>query len=128
GQVSNRRVDNTGPAVTMSSPGANVRGVVALTSNATDSGSGVATVTYQYSAANQNDWHATSALWNTTALADGLYDLRATATDNAGNSTTSTAVTNVRVDNTAPTATSNAPSPPVPADVTLTPTSSDPNC
>ena len=48
-------------------------------------------------------WQSTSALWNTTSLADGLYDLRATATDNAGNSAPSaTRSPSVRVDNTRP--------------------------
>src|SRR5205823_3895481 len=55
----------------------------------------------------------------------GLYDLRATATDNAGNSTTSSAVTNVRVDNTAPATSSNAPAQPPSADGTATPTGVD---
>ena len=40
--------------------------------------------------------------WATAGLPDGLYDLRATATDVAGNTTTST-VANRRVDNNAPT-------------------------
>ena len=37
------------------------------------------------------------------ACADGLYDLRSITTDKAGNAITSALVTNVRVDNTAPT-------------------------
>jgi hypothetical protein len=37
----------------------------------------------------------------TTALADGRYDLRAIATDVAGNTLTSTIVASRRVDNTA---------------------------
>ena len=41
--------------------------------------------------------------WDTTAVADGLYDLRVITTDNVGNSFTSALVTNVRVDNTLPT-------------------------
>ena len=40
---------------------------------------------------------------NTTALTDGGYDLRAIATDVAGNATTSATVANRVVDNTAPT-------------------------
>ena len=124
-QVSGRRVDNTNPTVTLTSPGANVRGTVALTSSADDSGSGVATVTYQYSAAGQNTWQSTSALWNTTSLADGLYDLRATATDNAGNSAPSATVANVRVDNTAPSVTMGSPGANVRGLIALTSTSSD---
>src|SRR5438093_6876756 len=41
--------------------------------------------------------------WDTTALSDGLYDLRVITSDNVGNSFTSALITNVRVDNTAPT-------------------------
>ena len=37
----------------------------------------------------RNDWTSDPAAWDTTALTDGLYDLRATATDRAGNATTS---------------------------------------
>ena len=46
--------------------------------------------------------------WNTTALADGSYDLRARATDNAGNQT-STVDRDARLDNTAPTAPTSRP-------------------
>jgi hypothetical protein len=45
-----------------------------------------------------------SASWNTTGVADGLYDLRVVTTDGAGNTFTSPLV-QVRVDNTAPTIT-----------------------
>ena len=43
-----------------------------------------------------------SVNWDTTAVADGLYDLRVITTDNVGNTFTSALVTNVRVDNTLP--------------------------
>ena len=43
-------------------------------------------------------------------MADGLYDLRVRVTDNAGNVTTSASVDDRRVDNTAPTLSSSAPS------------------
>src|SRR5213076_1194505 len=42
-----------------------------------------------------------TADWNTGAVADGMYDLRATATDTVGH-THSVVVVNRRVDNTAP--------------------------
>ena len=109
----------------MGDPGANVRGTVTLTSTSSDAGSGVATVTYQYSAAGQNTWPTTSALWNTTTLTDGLYDLHAVVTDNAGNSTVSATVANVRVDNTAPAVTMTSPGANVRGTVTLGSTSSD---
>ena len=44
-----------------------------------------------------------SAAWDTTALADGAYDLRIVVTDNASNSSSSTVVEDRIVDNTAPT-------------------------
>jgi hypothetical protein len=47
--------------------------------------------------------------WDTTAVADGLYDLRAVVTDNAGNSTTSAAVGDRRVDNTKPSLSASTP-------------------
>ena len=40
--------------------------------------------------------------FNTTAVADGLYDMRALATDNAGNTTASAVQTNRRIDNLGP--------------------------
>lgn len=43
-----------------------------------------------------------SCAYNTTFVADGLYDLRAIVTDRAGRTTTSAVVANRRVDNTAP--------------------------
>ena len=100
--VANRRVDNTPPSATMNDPGANLSGTVALWSTTSDGGSGIDTVTYQYSPAGQNTWTTTPSSWNTTLVGDGLYDLRVIATDNAGNSTTSTPVVNRRVDNGVP--------------------------
>ena len=47
--------------------------------------------------------------WDTTAFADGLYDLRVVTTDNVGNTFTSPTIANVRVDNTAPTGSITAP-------------------
>ena len=51
---------------------------------------------------------AQPAGWDTTLVADGLYDLRVIATDVAGNSTTSPLVT-TRVDNTPPALTFSSP-------------------
>ena len=101
--VANRRVDNTPPSATMNDPGANLSGTVALTSTTSDGGSGIATVTYQYSQAGQNSWTATPASWVTTLIGDGLYDLRVIADRHATNSTTSAVVVDRRVDNGAPT-------------------------
>ncbi len=75
-------------------------------------GSGVASAQFQISPAGAGTWSNLGAAdtltpfattWDTTAFADGLYDLRVIATDNVGNALTSATVANVRVDNTAPT-------------------------
>ena len=109
----------------MGDPGANVRGPSALTSTSSDTGSGVATVTYQYSARGRNPGQSTSALWNTTALTDGLYDLHVVVTDNAGNSTVSATVADVRIDNTRADRDGDGPGANVRGTVALGSTSSD---
>jgi hypothetical protein len=99
--VANRRIDNTAPSATMLSPGDPVGGTVSLTSNTGDTGgSGIATVSYEL-APNGGSFNSQSASWDTTLLSDGLYDLRVIATDVAGNTKTSPAVT-TRIDNTPP--------------------------
>ena len=121
------RVDNTNPSGSITTPAdsANVRGTVSLTSNSTDSGgSGVATVQFQRSPIGAGTWTNQAASWDTTAQADGQYDLRVQTTDNAGNSHTSATIT-VRVDNTAPTATMGNPGADLSGTVTLTSTTND---
>jgi hypothetical protein len=108
-EVEDRRVDNTPPAVTMDDPGAYLRGTVALTSNASDGGSGMATLSYQRSPAGADAWTPILASWDTPAVADGLYDLRVVATDGAGNATASALVSGRRVDNTAPSLSGSTP-------------------
>ncbi|MEX2255948.1 MAG: Ig-like domain-containing protein, partial [Acidimicrobiia bacterium] len=98
------RVDNTNPTGSVTAPAdaEKVRATVGLTSNSADAGgSGVATVQFQRSPATAGTWTNQAASWDTTAQADGLYDVRVVTTDNAGNSLTSSVVT-VTVDNTAP--------------------------
>ncbi|HEX5468479.1 MAG TPA: Ig-like domain-containing protein, partial [Gaiellaceae bacterium] len=107
--IEDRLVDNTTPGAILDDPGPNLSGTVGLTSTATDGGSGVASVTYQRSPAGAGTWTGTAASWDTTAVADGFYDLRVVVTDNAGNSTISAAVTDRRVDNTAPALSSSTP-------------------
>src|SRR5262249_21902447 len=85
--VTNRRIDNTAPSATMLNPGDPVRGSVTLTSSTSDSGSGVTTVSYEI-APHGGAFSSQTALWDTTGVIDGLYDLRVNATDAAGNSTT----------------------------------------
>jgi hypothetical protein len=111
--VANRRVDNTAPAASLTNPGSPLRQTVTLNATATDTGgSGVLNVVIERSPAGAGTWtnictDATSPYscsWNTLLVADGSYDLHAVATDNAGNTATSTVTSRV-VDNTAPTAT-----------------------
>jgi len=123
--VANRRVDNTGPSATMDDPGANLRGTVALTSTANDAGSGVASRAYEFRSSGGGSWTPTPAAWDTSALADGLYDLRVIVTDTAGNATTSAPVVNRRVDNTAPAVTMDDPGADLGGTVNLTASPSD---
>jgi hypothetical protein len=109
--MANRRVDNTAPSATMGDPGAFLRATVTLTATASDSGSGLATLRIQRSPTGSGTWtdvcstatSPASCALNTTTLTDGGYDLKAIATDVAGNATTSTLISNRIIDNTAPT-------------------------
>ena len=104
------RIDHVSPTVTMTAPAANLAGSVTLASTAADANSGVASVLYEYKLSSGSTWTTActgattpfTCAFNTTSVADGLYDFRATATDNAGRTTTSTAVTARRIDNTNP--------------------------
>src|SRR5207244_5497786 len=114
--------DTSNPPETLNSPGANIRQTVTLTSAESDppaSGyaSGIASVTYEYSS-DGTTWAAIGTLasapfdtilWNTTGVADGVYQLRIVVHDVAGNSAPSAAVTNVRIDNTPPTTSQDDP-------------------
>lgn len=132
--VSPIHVDNTDPSSSVvTDPGANLRATVTVNATATDAYSGIASVAIQRSPAGAGTWTtictdttaAYSCAWDTTAVADGLYDLRAIATDLAGNTLTSATVTNRRIDNTAPTATLGAISSPQRATLNMTATSTD---
>ena len=104
-------VDGTNPTGSVTAPAdaANVRGTIGLTSNSADAGgSGLATVQFQRSPIGAGTWTNQAASWDTTAQADGQYDLRVVTTDNAGNTFTSATIT-VRVDNTNPTGSITAP-------------------
>jgi hypothetical protein len=107
-------VDVTAPTVTLVNPGAAISGTVTL--SATVSGGGAANVVFSATPAGGAAWTTlgtdTSAPWSiaydTAKLADGVHDLRATVTDNLGNSSQDV-VTGVRVDNTAPRVVSSSP-------------------
>jgi len=105
-------VDPTG-GITAPTDGANVRQTITVSSNSADVTSGVASARFQRSPHNAATWtdigvpdssSPYSVNLDTTALTDGLYDLRVITTDNAGRTTTSSSVT-IRVDNTPPTVT-----------------------
>jgi fibronectin type 3 domain-containing protein len=119
--VANVRVDNTAPSGSVTSPAASavVHGTINPAATAADGGSGVDTVAFQRSPAGSGTWTTYDtdssgpspygAALATTGLTDGLYDLRVLVTDLAGNSAPSATVTNVRVDNTAPSGTLTSP-------------------
>jgi hypothetical protein len=109
--VPSRRIDNTGPTVSVNDPGAAIHGTVTVSAAASDAGSGVASVTIQRAPTGTSTWTTIcttatapySCSLDTTTLASGGYDFRATATDVAGNATTSAVLANRVVDNTRPT-------------------------
>jgi hypothetical protein len=96
------RTDFTPPNAELVDPGAVLRGTVDLAANMSDSASGIASVTFQASPAGMDQWTDVAASWDTTSVADGLFDLRVVVTDQAGNATVSAAIQGRRVDNTAP--------------------------
>ncbi|MDQ2969246.1 MAG: Ig-like domain-containing protein, partial [Actinomycetota bacterium] len=126
--VTDRLVDNTVPTATINNPGPYLRGAVNLTSSTSDPGgsnaSGVVTVAYEYSTNGGGTWQSTGASFNSTAVPDGNVDLHVVATDAAGNTKTSAAVTSL-VDNTKPATTDNAPSGWQSSPVTVTLTAND---
>lgn len=105
--VSDVLVDNAAPIVAMVDPGSPLSGTTTFAATASDAGSGVQQVVLQYAAAGgsyQNLCVLTadpySCRYATTSLADGSYAFRAVASDAAGNTATSAAVTGRVVDNT----------------------------
>jgi hypothetical protein len=128
------RIDNTAPSsATLTNPGASLSGSVALSGTAADAGSGIAAWTAQYRPAGGSTWTdacsdttaSYGCTWATTGAADGLYDLRALASDAAANTTGSTVVSSVRVDNVVPTVALADPGTPMTGTVTLTATAAD---
>ena len=129
-------VDNTAPTVTMTDPGQYLKGTITLDATAGDgAGSGVASVKIQRSPAGAGTWtdictdnsspYQCASVNTATWGGDGLYDLRAVATDNVAKTTNSTVVTNRRVDNTAPTAAATDPGTPLHLTVTVGATGTD---
>jgi hypothetical protein len=106
--LAGRRIDNTGPAVALTDPGAYLRGSVTLNATATDP-VGVSSVVFERKSSGGSTWTTIctvaaspySCAWTTTTLPDGVYDVRARATDSLGHVSYST-VAGRTVDNTAP--------------------------
>jgi methionine-rich copper-binding protein CopC len=103
-------VDNTAPSVSLAAPPA---GSATVNLSATGSAD-IATVDFSYKPQAGVTYTAIGSAsgpftraWATGLLADGLYDVRAVATDHGGH--TGTDVQTVRVDNTAPTGSLTAP-------------------
>src|SRR5829696_354108 len=129
--VSSRRVDNTAPAtsVTAATP---LTGAATVSATATDGGSGVLSVAFDARPSAGGAWTPIctdgsapySCAWATTGAADGAWDVRATATDNAGNTSSSTTASRI-VDNTAPTVTVTNPGTPLGGTVALASTTGD---
>jgi hypothetical protein len=115
-------------AVSLTNPGSPLRGSVLVSATAA-SDRGIASVVFQSAPAGTSNWTTActktvapyTCTFDTTAVADGLRDIRAVATDTAGYSRTGT-VTNRRVDNTAPSPTTNDPGSPLTGTVSLTST------
>ena len=107
-------VDSTGPSVTLADPGAVLSGTVSL---AATTGGGAIRVQFAVSPANAGTWTQIAedttapfgAPFDTAALADGLYDLRAIGFDGLGNASAASIREDVRLDNTAPQLVSAAP-------------------
>ncbi|MFC8303272.1 Ig-like domain-containing protein [Specibacter sp. NPDC057265] len=101
-------VDNTAPAVSLKDPGVTIRGTTTFEATASDATSGVAHVQLQYLHSGTSTWVTMCSLeedpyscrFDTTALAHGTYSFRAVATDEAGNTSLSSATSYRMVDNT----------------------------
>lgn len=130
GPEASATADGTAPtAVSLADPGANLRGTVTLSATAT----GATSVRVQVAPTGTTTWADVcvdpsspyTCNYATTALADGIYDLRALATDAAGNTTASATVAARRVDNTAPAASMTDPGAFIRGTITLSATASD---
>lgn len=104
--VTNRLVDNTVASVSVEDPGAYLSGTVTLTATASST-AGIASVRIERAVNGGTSWTAVcsdttspyTCSWDTTTVADGLYDLRAVMTDSRGSVTTSAVLSARRVDN-----------------------------
>ena len=106
--VSDVQIDNLAPTVAMNDPGSKLSGVVTLSAEASDADSGITSVTIQRTPSGTGTWTDVctttappySCRFDTRTVAEGSYDLRALASDGAGNVKVSATVQSRRVDNT----------------------------
>ncbi|MDP9255083.1 MAG: Ig-like domain-containing protein [Actinomycetota bacterium] len=115
------RIDRIYPTVAVTAPAASttVHGTnVTVSASASDAGAGIASVAFFADGGGGPILLGTvsgagpySVSWDTTTVAspDGLYSIWAVATDGATLQTTSSSITNVRVDNTSPSGSITAP-------------------
>ncbi|GAA2031254.1 hypothetical protein GCM10009740_21300 [Terrabacter terrae] len=104
--VGSRSVDNTVSSVSMEDPGAYLNGTATLTATASST-AGVTSVRIDSAPTGTTTWTAVctdtaspyGCSWDTTKVADGLYDFRAVLVDGKSSTTTSTTVSARRVDN-----------------------------
>ena len=107
-------VDSSAPTVTLADPGSPLHGAVTLTAIA---GASARSVAFEVSRAGAASWRTigtdTSTPWSTSfdtrTVRDGVYDLRAVASDAFGNTRASVRA-GIRIDNTAPSLASSTPS------------------
>ncbi|HZB40623.1 MAG TPA: Ig-like domain-containing protein, partial [Ilumatobacter sp.] len=105
--IRNVSVDNVSPTPTLTDPGQYLSGTVSLSAS---SDGDTVQVDFERRPAGGGSWVTiasdTTLPWgtslDTTALADGLYDFRAVATDQTGNTGASPIRASIRVDNTNP--------------------------
>jgi hypothetical protein len=92
-------IDRTAPVTALAAAPATVSGTVTLGAGASDAGSGVGRVTFQFAVAGSEAWESIlttdqapfTARWATAQLQDGAYSLRVVARDLAGNEAASAA-------------------------------------
>ena len=104
--VANRVIDNTVSSVSVVDPGNYLTGTVPLNA-AANSSAGVSNVKIQAAPAGTTAWTTKCTLtvapytcnWDSTTVADGLYDFRAVLTDGNAVQTVSSTIASRRVDN-----------------------------
>ena len=125
--------DWTPPTVGLSSLGSILQGSIMLTATASDAEGAVSRVVFEYRRTDSGAWTSICerttgpyvCTWNTTGL-EGTYEVRARATDQAGNASTSP-VRQVTLDNTLPTVTMTDPGSPLSGTRTFAATATDPS-